>query len=147
MCLITDQVEPIIAANDITVYKVLQTKGLWAMVHTFKYKLRTLFQTEIKTSREYVTGDSHAHYEIVKKYPDYCGINGPVGLISYGEGFHSYESFHRTLKCIDNISSCYFTKFYGIYECIIPAGSEYYTSVGGTEFVSNQIIIKKKISP
>ena len=133
MCLITTQQEPLIAQEDMIVYKMMN-KNLQSIYMEFNYNLNELYQTDIREEddRFYCFDIIHRKY-ILENFPDWNSDFLPKGLKCFSHGFHSVNSQERI------------EHFYGsVFECTIPKGSEYYTEPTGT-IVSNQIIINKLI--
>ena len=60
-----------------------------------------------------------------------------INSTSISEGFHSWSSYKPTLDY------CYCDR---IIKCKIPKGSEYFYNPTNKEYISNQIIIVKKVS-
>lgn len=140
MCLITEQIEPFIAEEDIIVYKLIRkdfspaheprniifVKGYKPMT----YEIGKLNETEIKTSESFSVPTDEVEKGLIDKYGDNFRSNKL--LISYGQGFHSF---------INNIDSFDNRNRLNV-ECTVPKGSEYY--LDGLGFmVSNKIIINK----
>lgn len=141
MCLITTQKVPFIADRDIVCYKAIRERGglLWAIHQDhFRYDIDVLYETEIQ---EIKTGDRVFAFDRTDSMA--LGIYGlydkklqkmdELGYVSYGPGFHSAQKPERFVENDPD----------DIYECIIPAGSEYYVNPSGL-MVSNKIKIVKK---
>ncbi len=135
MCLVTDQQQPKIAEEDITVYKLLQ--GMNAPCNEFTYKLGQLYKTEVKESVDRWCYDSLDRKTLNDKYGEKWPEDDTIKC--FGEGFHSAVNPDRLRQT--NMSSMWKA---GLYECTIPKGSEYYDNPSDL-VVSNQIIINKKI--
>lgn len=136
MCLITDQQQPKIAEEDITVYKVLQ--GMNSPYHSdFTYILGKLYKTDIQEDDSFWCFDASDNVVLAS----YFGIDWKINrkLKCFGQGFHSALSISRLRES----SIAYAWRAY-IYECIIPKGSKYYVNPSNLA-ISNQIIIKRKI--
>lgn len=144
MCLVTNQLEPKIATEDIIVYKKMNehkdSGTIWSYHQDFQYELGKLYKTEIKESEDISVLD----YEAKRDYENfYKGFNSNFGeniiddtLKCFGEGFHSYKRKERG-------DIRFWSKAF-LYECIIPKGSEYYEDCSNL-LVSNQLIIVKKV--
>ena len=142
MCLITTQKIPFIADKDIVCYKALSEVGglLWAIHRdSFSYNLGVLYETKILKAAEYDrrfvfdVEDNKALERDGLSVQDRISRMDELGYVSYGPGFHSAQEPERFVKNDPN----------DIYECIIPAGSEYYVNPSGL-MVSNKIKIVKK---
>jgi hypothetical protein len=164
MCLITAQKEALIAEQDITVYKLLKVKELerhdgsvtieyLAPYWDSHYNLGTLYKTTIKEILEdnycdkcafdesdrlvldslFKDSDGRANWSP----PCYSGKE-PADAKYFGAGYHACTTMERLTG----------PDYYGetkIFECTIPAGSEYYLNPSGL-IISNQIIINKQIN-
>lgn len=162
MCLATDQKEPKIAEQDITVYKLLSKRNSLVdekQINTytspyqgFQYLFNYPYKTRIEESTEDTAvfddkAEVWARNKVVEHYPElrderlYRILERGFrrGLLkSYSNGFHSARSTKR-LGTVYHHDQVYV-------ECTIPAGSEYYED--GTDLlVSNQIIINKEVTP
>ena len=134
MCLLTRQTEPIILKEDKVVWKLMfinEDGEVSSLFYYFKWVIGRLYKCNISI------GDD------VTSYDDKQGMlyrdksyNLKPGVISIDKGFHSFNNLEYAQEIVD----------YGeyIYECIIPAGSEYYEDETGL-CVSNQIIIVKQL--
>lgn len=140
MCLITTQAKPTIAEQDIIVYKALQNINdelhpPYYGVGSFHYKINKTYATTIMEDKD----DRCCYDDLDQVYLNnnhegwQCG--GAPGLFYYGKGYHSANTIERLDK----------EPMYNIYECIIPAGSEYYSNPTGL-MVSNKIIVTGKIA-
>lgn len=138
MCLITTQTEPFIAKEDMTVYKILRIckDKLKAAMHDYVYELDKLYETIVQTTDNKSTCDALDEQYLRENHSRW---RFDSSFISYGPGFHSFSSMKRIKEGEWSIYSKE-----GVFECIIPVGSEYYTEPTGL-IVSNKIIIKKKI--
>lgn len=144
MCLITNQKEPLIAEEDMVVYKLLRKEGLEikAPFNDFHYRLNERFDTEIKESTEIRPFDVEDERNLIKLlgdsfyYLDLSKIKAK-GFMSIGRGFHSAAYVDRIIS-----------NEYGdisIYKCIIPKGSKFYMSYYKDLIVSSSIIIIERI--
>lgn len=147
MCLITEQIEPRIAEEDVVVYKhmfrkIQKKKFLGITIKTYVYMMSPFqfhvyelgVQPKINIVKgkffeacQFYSNHDSIHYNQKYNLRDLCTSEL---LISISEGYHSMmpDSPHAALE------------YENTYKCIIPKGSEYY--VGGTGLVvSNQIII------
>jgi hypothetical protein len=114
---------PKVAEKDIVCYKYL-IRGRLAPFHLdFRYKLRKL-NKPIKLVKDVVMSQSEANY--IKNEYIICEI--------VNEGYHSYKTFEKAVY--HNIAQ-------KVYECIIPAGTQYYEN--HDEYVSENIIIRKRL--
>lgn len=136
MCLITDQKNPMIAEEDIIVYKAME-RGLRSFFRKYPYTLNDLFETKIQQVTNSVwnccsmiDGEYLKKRYNVKRIRD---LQGNPDLICLGEGFSSCDTLTLALKLGGET-----------YECTIPKGSEYYKD-GVGYIVSNKIIINKLI--
>lgn len=147
MCLITKQDVPKIAKKDIKVYKLLNKEdkdSARSIYRYFCYELNTTYKTNIEDIDDPCTFDNKSTLYLKETYPgwgDNISVNRRAlisnNLKSYGPGFHSCVTKER----------CYPTAKdgpYDLYECTIPAGSEYYED-GNDLIVSNQIIINRLV--
>lgn len=129
MCLHTYLRKPLIASEDITVYKLLKKSGrrLFALYYDTEYKLNKLYRTEIKHTSEGSAYDTIAQNAFA--------MADAESIVKIANGYHSSLSIKR-LKDVDYDQH--------LYECRIPAGSEVY--IGLTDLVvSNQIIVVKRV--
>lgn len=136
MCLITEQQEPLIAQEDMIVFKALR-RYLRSMYEGFKYEIGKLYSTNIKEEKDQsliCCFDCIDCTFLSEKYEGW-DYDLPEVLKCFSEGFHSVLFIERLDKYVPS---------YSIYECIIPKGSEYYTEPTGT-VISNKIIITKKV--
>lgn len=138
MCLITPQQEPLIAEQDIVVFKQLShltDETAVSPFQCFTYILGDIYKTKIRE----IDNDDYSCFDEInckylnENYPNW-NYEKHSELKYLGEGFHVAKQRERL------------TDFYNgaIYECIIPKGSEYYEEPTGT-IVSNQIIIKQRL--
>ena len=142
MCLITEQKQPLIAEEDIIVYKAMESR-LRSYFQRFQYTLNELFETKIKPinsnyswvcccriDRDYLYEKYNVHsIESLESNPD---------LICLEKGFSSCESQELAQKLLNtDYGGC-------VYECTIPKGSEYHKDGVGF-IISNKIIINRKI--
>jgi hypothetical protein len=154
MCLITQQLVPNIAENDITVYKFLKKleKHYESFLYTkFKYFPGVLVTTVIRESTDLNFYDpiSRIKYdEIIKKMNLSHGASRAghhardQGMIkSLGSGFHSFRAERKgDSKPNVNLKKRYIS----LVECTIPKGSLYYEDATGL-IVSNQLIVNKSV--
>lgn len=137
MCLLTYQKEPIILGEDKTVYKILG--GRTSPYANFEYKFDKLYSTEIKKTSDPTPYDKEQRLFYVDRN-SYRRTKLKDGVVSIGEGFHSFTNIEYAKTIIRRYDICYMS----IHECMIPAGSEYYEDETYL-CVSNKIIIKNKI--
>lgn len=142
MCLITDDKKLHVADKDITTFKLLSTYGntIESPYYKFKYKLNTLYETEIVLLNKYDENwcpycDMERDY-LNSHYTDWDieGSSDRDNLICVASGFHS--STQQDILSDD---------YYQLFECTIPKGSLYHKGFVGL-MVSNKIIINKLIS-
>jgi hypothetical protein len=134
MCLITSQREPLIAQEDMRVYKLLEP-DYKALYRPFFYELNTLNKTEIKEDSDWCAFDSIDRDYLDENYPGW-DVEKQYNLKCLGEGFHSLTTTEgRDPKTYSFNNPKY-------YVCSIPKGSEYYLNSTGL-CISNQIIIKE----
>jgi hypothetical protein len=139
MCLVTLQKEPLIAEQDMKIFKIL-TKTLKPPYWMGEpYELEKLYQTELvkvdPTIEKYISYfDSRARnaYNSADLY----------SLITIGQGFHSITDFDRAKDALDNMF--HFTDEKFMHTATIPKGSLYYED-STFLIVSNQIIIHDRI--
>lgn len=155
MCLQTTWTAPKITRKDITVYKVLTPDNNdYSIAHPkyytngFQYKLQELYKTEIKEDTAYSSYDERAgnwRRELMQKKKSYKNI---------GQGFHSANTVKRVIeeKISDELQYGYSIEEiikdllpFGVYECTIPKGAEYYKDETGL-LVSSQIIVQRQLS-
>lgn len=133
MCLITDQLTPLLAEKDMTVYKALSYSML-SPYEWFEYELGKLYETKLGESQNKHSYDWEMTDAIIDKYGIDWKLNNKV--IAIGPGFHSVLTPERLKEEINKL----------IVECTVPAGSQYYLDLSGC-IVSNKIIINKVIEP
>ena len=140
MCLRTYQKEPEILEEDLIVYKQLEciNDDLVSPYQRneiilddpiyFKWTLNVLYQTKIEQTmdKQFADWTSQKHY---------TNFWDDESLLSYGPGFHSYNSKDRIKKLHGDFIT---------FECLIPKGSEVYRDETGL-LVSNQLIVLKEI--
>ena len=133
MCLITEQITPIILEKDLVVYKQIIRKNrniVFSNFCEFEYKLGKLYQTDIEYS------DNRSPYDSTASEYYYSDTMIGKPLQSYGIGFHSVLSKER-FRFVSK-----FDKNDRIVSCTIPKGSEVYYDKTGL-VISNQIVINK----
>jgi hypothetical protein len=159
MCLVTSQKKALIAEYDLTVYKWLRVEinsdgslSYSAPYQMTDYILNELYTTGIADVEDdwdkcaFDTIDSNALnnlYRDSKGEPNwsvswYCG-DEPADLKYIGSGFHACLTLERAKDARSSILT-----ERRIFECTIPAGSEYYLNPSNL-IVSNNIIIHKEI--
>lgn len=126
MCLITRQKEPLIAEEDITVYKILTGRRA-AIYYYFKYEKDLLYVTVMQKALDIMPADSYvmATYHTSKD------------IISIGEGFHACTTIGRA-EMLRGVGEY-------IFKATIPKGSLYYKDETDL-IVSDKIIIHDKIT-
>jgi len=164
MCLVTAQKEALIVEQDITVYKLLNVYeslrpngslriDYRAPYWDLHYNLGELYTTTIQEIPEDHYGDKCAFDESDRLVLDslfkdsdgranwnpswYTGKE-PADAKYFGQGYHACIAMARLTG----------PDYYGsskIFECTIPAGSEYYVNPSGL-IISNQIIINKQMN-
>ena len=144
MCLITNQINPIILKEDRIVYKKLKCIDniLYSPFNYFEWELNILYETKIKKTNNYSYFDSEDLKHIIKitgklDMLDLKTFIKKANFISLGEGFHSFDSYFRAMSS----RTCGIS----LYKCIIPKGSEIYYNPSNL-VVSNKIIIKEKLN-
>jgi hypothetical protein len=140
MCLITRQKEAIILSEDKIVYKVL-TGDMTSTFFGYTYELNLLNECKIRREKTYRGAfDNIAANKYRLKDVDWS-MEDPVEdekLTAISSGFHAFITKDRAIGYMGNRSDKI------LYECTIPAGSEYYEDETGL-CVSNKIIINKLI--
>lgn len=146
MCLITLQQNPLIANEDITVFKRVRHVGhddiVLSEYEYFGYSFGTLYKTTMQLAkRDIAAFDFEDSSFLNLHFPEwYEQLNArlPIryDLIAISEGFHAVLRADRLPK--EHINR--------IVVCTIPKGAEYY--MGFTSLiVSNEIIINKWLVP
>ncbi len=134
MCLITTQKKASIAKEDILVFKLLSPTSSFdakSPFHEHTYSLYKRQDTVITEDTDWTTFDEIDIRWLDTNYPNWCeGENSE--LKCFGQGFHSAISYERLVDRYAFIDT--------VYECIIPAGSEYYKNDTGL-VISNAIIV------
>jgi hypothetical protein len=160
MCLITAQKEALIAQEDFIVYKYLRViekdtlqKIYRAPYHDMEYNLGELYTTTIEKISDDDNFDKVAFdsvdsnvlnnlFKDSKEESNWCiaWYNGdePADVKYFGSGFHAMTTLERAEK----VSNMY---EYRLFECTVPAGSEYYLNPSDL-IISDKIIINKQIS-
>ncbi len=161
MCLVTDNIELKTANEDLVVYKVL-VKEDGVIMSPFRgsvYELDRLYESEFSfvKPRE-VDEEDVLWWEKTTLWSYCCDIDQWYFNEKYGDsnevtdlilsnkilvvqkGWHSCWR-HNVVKLL--IDTATFKRY--VFKCIIPKGSQYYTSAWGG-LVSNQIIVKEEIS-
>ena len=157
MCLITSQKKALIAEYDLTVYKWLNVDrysdgsvSYSAPYQKTDYILNELYTTEIADVEgnwdkcAFDNIDSKALDKLYKDSegrdnwnPSWYSGDEPADVRYIGSGFHACLTLERA-KSIEFMSNK------RIFECTVPAGSEYYLNPSNL-IVSNNIIIHKEI--
>ena len=165
MCLITAQKEAMIAEQDITVYKLLKVREYnednesprieyLAPYWDFHYNLGKLYKTTIEEISKDSNWDKCAFDESDRLLLDdlfkdsegnpnwnpswYTGKEPATDVKYFGAGYHACTTVERLTG----------PDYYGetkIFECTVPAGSEYYLNPSDL-IISDKIIINKQIS-
>ena len=158
MCLITSQKQALIAEHDFTVYKWLRVDrysdgsvSYSAPYQKTEYILNELYTTEIgdvESNWDKCAFDSADKKALDNLYKDSEGRDNwnpswysgdePADVRYIGSGFHACFTLERA-KATESIRTDK-----RIFECTIPAGSEYYLNPSNL-IVSNNIIIHKEI--
>lgn len=139
MCLIIEKnVQFLIAEEDIVVYKVLD-RTRHSPIYRFLYKKDELYTTAIQGSGCFGVPDEYCDKYLRKNYGE--DFKSRKDLKSLGQGFHSCYTLDRA-RILSR--DWYIIDRYGIYEAIIPKGSEYYKDETDL-VVSNQIIVQEMI--
>jgi hypothetical protein len=158
MCLITAQKQALIAQDDFIVYKYLRVIGEGTLVKTYRapyhymeYTLGQLYTTtigEISDDCDKVAFD-HVDTMVINNLfkdskgetnwsPSWYSGDEPADVKFFGAGFHAMTTLERAEK----VSSI---ECYGLFECTVPAGSEYYLNPSGL-IISDKIIINKQLN-
>lgn len=160
MCLITAQKQAIVAQEDFIVYKYLRVidedtlqKICRAPYHDMEYNLGELYTTTIEEISSHDNFDKVAFDTVdsnllnilfidSEQVPNW-GIswyNGdePADVKYFGSGFHAMTTLERA----ENVSNMY---MYRLFECTVPAGSEYYLNPSDL-IISDKIIINKQLN-
>lgn len=131
MCLRTRKQKPLVAENDITVYKVLSIKSvekdtpseddfLYTPVTNTKVKIGDFINAKLKTTYLFRV----------------------FGVYEVGaEGVHSFINL-RDARAM-SISHGSFT--YKVFECTIPKGTEYWVGITTTEIASKKLLVKRVV--
>ncbi len=141
MSLITEQKTPLIAEEDMVVYKLLRS-NLTSIFYNFKYVIDKFEKTKIKTdtSKWWINFCSVQSKFLLEKYGINDKFHEEKRLICYTNGFHSI----KTIELTEIVEKEFDNGSYYIHKFIIPKGSEYYEDECGF-LVSNQIILKEQI--
>lgn len=144
MCLLTKQQSPTILTEDKIVWKAFQKaeqgSPVYSIYHPVQYILNKLYITDIEVTDEPTAFSDRQlmlYTRDVGLYDDEKRIL-KEGVISIADGFHSFYDKDVAL------GHYYYSLFHFVYECVIPAGSEYYEDETGL-CVSNQIIVKDRV--
>jgi hypothetical protein len=123
-----------VAKQDIVCYKRFKYE-MYSPYRDFKYKLDKLYKAKIgkptrtcsfieaKSTKDGIILDNNIY------------VSDPIFEIN--RGLHSYSSLYMASKKLRIYES--------LYKCIIPKGSEFYYDNVDKEYVSNQLIVKKKL--
>lgn len=137
MCLITNQLEPLIATEDIKVGKILSEKrnSLFHVnsYHGFHYDYGVPYMTEIRDTDDYSAFTTIDMEYLYDNYPKWR--LGEENLKYIGQGFHSL--LIDSPIYLDNLE---YSPSEIMYHATIPKGSEYYIGFCGL-VVSNKIIV------
>ena len=142
MCLITNQQEPTIATEDISVWKLVNeySYGIYAWIQPYQYKPNELNQVNFsfeETNMPWLPFDSDAgevNNTVWGHDYRFSGIQKRKhNLQSIAGGFHSCKKHRLEDRRLSDTEA--------MLEFIIPKGAEYYQDVIG-DYVSNQIILK-----
>lgn len=120
MCLITNQSKPLIAENDITCFKILTVsnyilfKKFSSPIQFFNWKFNKVYDANLAIMFK------HDHKEV-------------------DDGFHAFIKNDNTINSFEYRFNYLLNKKTIIVEALIPSGSNYYTSIDGTEIVSNKM--------
>jgi hypothetical protein len=141
MCLVTEQLEPIILEEDKIVYKAVELiitpspdEYVMSAYQRFRYKLGKLYSAVIahepKSEKIYVRYYSDEQEIYYERKPSKT-------LVTISTGFHGFINLETAEYYLEEGLEV-------IVECTYPKGSEYYEDATGL-CVSNQIIINKII--
>ena len=133
MCLVTKQRKAKIAKKDITCYKHLRRFDLTTTYQFYVYNVGRLDKTHLSFGR-----NNHWCLADEAAMNFYWKASRKRVLTEVIHGFHAYLSIDRAqaVMCEGNE---------GLYEFLIPAGSEYFTDKTGL-IVSNQIMLVNDIN-
>ena len=157
MCLITAQKQALIAQEDFIVYKWLRVIGedtlqkiYRAPYHDMQYTLGQLYTTTIEEISDvcdkvaFDDVDSKVLNDLFKDSKgdtNWCiawyNGNEPADVKYFGSGFHAMTTLERAEKV-------YNMDRFKLFECTVPAGSEYYLNPSDL-IISDKIIINKEI--
>lgn len=141
MCLVTEQLEPIILEEDKIAYKTVKVmhsptpdEYVKSVCQGFSYKLGKLYSAVIahepESEKVYVR-----YYSLEQEI--YYERTPPKTLVTISTGFHGFINLETAEYYLEEGREV-------IVECTYPKGSEYYEDATGL-CVSNQIIISKII--
>lgn len=137
MCLILENQQYKITDKDIIAYKVLNNRE--SIMHDFIYDQGVTYETSMNRG-EFLTPDDNVEQYLTETYGSNWrtkALERENNLMSIGEGFHSCKTIQRARILRDSWGG-------NIYECVIPAGSQYYE--GFTDLlVSNRIIVNGQL--
>lgn len=131
MCLITTQKKPLVATEDIKVYKLLN-KDMSTLYVDYRYKPDILLKTQVRQSDDWSCFDDIDYDYLNKNFKGWT--RGHKELKCFGQGFHAALSIKRFLKTKSKSDI--------IFPATVPKGSRYYLDATGL-IVSNQIIVHK----
>jgi len=141
MCLITTQQEPLVAEQDIRVYKSVTVKLRPIFLYgNIQYEYGKLNETTIEKSNNWCSFDDE-DLTWINNHVRVENIDSPKQsktIKCFGQGFHSCLSKEKAFKTKQTYGGL-------VVECLIPKGSTYYTNPVGL-VISDKIIILKQIS-
>ena len=154
MCLITKQLHPKIADNDIICYKVLlKTKTGERTSYVSPIQHWFYFKDEPDPNYVFVPDKSYwlleKNEDIKPSYVDNLGIVNPypVNYELYSGYFHMYKNKEDAEKFM----TVYRVLSLSIFECVIPKGSKYYEgtcqmqNLIADSIASDKLIVKKQL--
>ena len=142
MCLITNQKEPEILKEDLTVFKVLKD-NLKSPLQGFRYSKNKLYENVIEESEDPSFADSESLNFYDEEGFSMLEVLEIHDLKAFGKGFHSITTEERALSYKNDLYTVY--PLNNVFSCIIPKGSEIYRDATGL-IISNKLIIKERIS-
>jgi hypothetical protein len=141
MCLITRQMQPLIAENDMIVYKILRV-NLQSPYWYFRYEQNKVYKTEIldAPSNKCTVFDNREFEFLKKEKIDWANEEwikeNKETIRCISAGFHAATTPGRLNNTVWELTEI-------LFKCTIPKGSEYFED-GDELIVSNQIIINEE---
>ena len=144
MCIRLNSIKdcPKVAESDMTVYKILE-------VVEDKATGKESYYSPISSNKlQYDIGKLYT--EPIGKTEDFQTVNGKGGrikILDYANtttGLYSYKKSNRLLITLGLLCNTSQTR-YKMFQCKVPKGSKYYASNGGTEIVSDNLVIISEV--